>query len=423
MIFKTTPATAMPADLVRIKVIATSLLAGCFCLYLVSKGLAPTYPVFGFVAAFAEAATIGGLADWYAVVSLFRHPLNLPIPHTAIIPRNQATIGDKIGEFIEVHFLDRGPVDAKLAQIDFALLMADWLKGARRSTALAGFLIRLLPDSMRAAEASGIRRMMQEKLADELAALDVRPLAAAALRAFAEQGRHRVLLDRLLRLLEETLERPEIAATIRDKVKAEIPSLLKLYRADGFLSRRILEAAATFLAEVRHDADHPLRREFDAVVASFADRLETDPGYAHTLTNLKEAALGHHELGALLDAMWAKAKAYVAAAAGSDHSVLQGEIARLMMEFGSTLEADPRMRAEINSAILAVLTGFVAREKKSISTFVSDQVKSWDMSQLIGLIEANIGKDLQYIRLNGTIIGGTIGVVLHAIELLIGFYQ
>ena len=408
-----------PADLARMKLIATTLLVACFCLFLVSKTLLSVHPIFGFVAAFAEAATIGGLADWYAVVSLFRHPLNLPIPHTAIIPQNQKRIGDKLGQFIETHFLARGPVEAKLREIDIASFMAGWLKNARSSAALSRFLIRLLPDAMKAAEASGLRGFVEGEVGAQLQRIDIGPLAASGLRAFVAQGRHRLLLDKLLHLLEQTLEKPEFAAGIRDKVKSEMPTLLRLYRADGYLSRRILAAAGAFLTELRHDPDHQLRQEFDDLLANFADRLETDPGYGRTMASLKDAFLAREEVAEFLNAIWENAKTYAASAAEGDNSMLQRRIARLSMAIGEALAADPRMRTEINAAILTLLTRFVEQEKTGVSTFVSDQVKSWDMGQLIGLIEANIGKDLQYIRLNGTIIGGAIGIVLHTIETLI----
>src|SRR6202043_2726934 len=138
---------ARAAELRRVKALATLVLAGTLALFVTAKALLPLHPAFGFVAAFAEAATIGGLADWYAVVALFRRPLGLPIPHTAIIQSNQHRIADKLGEFIEVHFLEPGPVEAKLSEIDFACFIADWLRDRKRSTDLARFVLRLLPEA------------------------------------------------------------------------------------------------------------------------------------------------------------------------------------------------------------------------------------------------------------------------------------
>ncbi len=139
---------ARAAELRRVKALATLVLAATLALFVIAKLLLPVHPVFGFVAAFAEAATIGGLADWYAVVALFRRPLGLPIPHTAIIQSNQHRIADKLGEFIEVHFLEAAPVEAKLRQIDFGSFIADWLRDRKRSDDLARFALRLLPEAV-----------------------------------------------------------------------------------------------------------------------------------------------------------------------------------------------------------------------------------------------------------------------------------
>src|SRR3569832_1073949 len=147
---------ARAADLRRVKRQATLVLSGTLALFVVAKLLLHLHPAFGFVAAFAEAATIGGLADWYAVVALFRRPLGLPIPHTAIIQSNQARIADKLGEFIQVHFLDAAPVEAKLKEIDFGSFVADWLRDRKRSDDLARFALRLLPEAVSATESSGL---------------------------------------------------------------------------------------------------------------------------------------------------------------------------------------------------------------------------------------------------------------------------
>src|SRR3954466_12486624 len=144
------------AELRRVKALATLVLAGTLTLFVTAKALLPVHPVFGFVAAFAEAATIGGLADWYAVVALFRRPLGLPIPHTAIIQSNQHRIADKLGEFIEQHFLEAAPIEARLRQVDFATFVADWLRDRKKSDDLARFALRLLPEALGATESSGL---------------------------------------------------------------------------------------------------------------------------------------------------------------------------------------------------------------------------------------------------------------------------
>src|SRR5258708_8077598 len=169
---------ARAAELRRVKALATLVLAGTLALFVTAKLLLPVHPIFGFVAAFAEAATIGGLADWYAVVALFKRPLGLPIPHTAIIQSNQHRIADKLGEFIEVHFLEAGPVEAKLRQIDFATFIADWLRDRKRSTDLARFVLRLLPEAGAATQSPRPMTFLPRRLTPQVQTIHLPPLPA-----------------------------------------------------------------------------------------------------------------------------------------------------------------------------------------------------------------------------------------------------
>jgi uncharacterized membrane-anchored protein YjiN (DUF445 family) len=377
------------------------------------------HPVFGFVAAFAEAATIGGLADWYAVVALFRRPLGLPIPHTAIIQSNQHRIADKLGEFIEVHFLEAAPVEAKLRQIDFGSFIADWLRDRKRSEDLARFALRLLPEAVSATETSGLMTFISRRITAKLMSIDLAPLAAGTLRGFVQEGRHQGLLDDILRAMHQTLTQAETMAVIREKIRDELPTLLKLYRADRFLVNRIVASATTFFEEVRNDPKHPFRGEFDRMLLSFVDRLGTDKAFADRIDGLKRDLLARPELGDLARNVWSNARAFIERSASGETQVLQQILARMFAEAGEALAGDGELRAEINQGLVAVLTTVIAEQKSGVSTFISDQVKAWDMGQLIALIEINIGRDLQYIRFNGSLIGGLAGLTLYTLEYLL----
>ena len=410
---------ARAAELRRVKALATLVLAGTLAVFITAKSLLHVHPVFGFVAAFAEAATIGGLADWYAVVALFRRPLGLPIPHTAIIQANQHRIADKLGEFIELHFLEAAPVDAKLRQIDFGSFIADWLRDRKRSTDLARFTLRLLPEAVSATETSGLMMFITRRIGTQLQSIDLAPLAAGTLHGFVAEGRHQGLLDDMLRAVHQTLTQPETMAVIRDKIRGEMPTLLKLYRADKFLVNRIVASATTFFEEVRNDPKHPFRGEFDRMILSFVDRLGSDRNFADRLDGLKRDLLARPELGALARNLWSNARSFIERSASGETQVLQQHLTRMFMEAGEALAADSELRGEINQGLVAVFRTFIADQKSGVSSFISDQVKAWDMGQLISLIEINIGKDLQYIRFNGSLIGGLAGLGLYTIEVLL----
>ena len=407
------------AELRRVKALATLVLAATLALFVVAKWLLSVHPVFGFIAAFAEAATIGGLADWYAVVALFKRPLGLPIPHTAIIQSNQARIADKLGEFIQVHFLEAGPVEAKLNEIDFGSFVADWLRDRKRSDDLARFALRLLPEAVSATETSGLMTFIIRRMSSQLQAIDLAPLVAGTLRGFVADGRHQILFDDLLRVMHETLNQNETMAMIREKVRAELPTLLRLYRADKFLVNKIVASATAFFNEVRSDPKHPFRGEFDRMVLSFVDRLGTDQAYIDRIDGLKRDLLARPELADLVRTVWANTRSFIERSASGETQVLQHHLAGMFVAAGEALAGDAELRGEINKGLVAVLRSFVADQKSGVSTFISDQVKSWDMAQLISLIEINIGRDLQYIRFNGSLIGGLAGLALYSVESLL----
>ncbi|MHC2274523.1 uncharacterized membrane-anchored protein YjiN (DUF445 family) [Bradyrhizobium diazoefficiens] len=407
------------AELRRVKALATLVLASTLALFVVAKWLLPVHPAFGFIAAFAEAATIGGLADWYAVVALFKRPLGLPIPHTAIIQSNQARIADKLGEFIQVHFLEAGPVEAKLNEIDFGSFVADWLRDRKRSEDLARFALRLLPEAFSATETSGLMTFIIRRMSSQLQAIDLAPLAAGTLRGFVAEGRHQILFDDLLRVMHDTLNQKETMAMIREKVRAELPTLLRLYRADKFLVNKIMASATAFFNEVRSDPKHPFRGEFDRMVLTFVDRLGTDQAYIDRIDGLKRDLLARPELADLARTVWANTRSFIERRASGETQVLQHHLVGMFVAAGEALAGDAELRGEINKGLVTVLRSFVADQKSGVSTFISDQVKAWDMAQLISLIEINIGRDLQYIRFNGSLIGGLAGLALYSVEFLL----
>jgi uncharacterized membrane-anchored protein YjiN (DUF445 family) len=415
-----TPSDAQrAAELKRVKAQATLVLVGALTLFVVAKWLLHVHPAFGFVAAFAEAATIGGLADWYAVVALFKRPLGLPIPHTAIIQSNQHRIADKLGEFIEVHFLEAAPIEAKLRQVDFGSFVADWLRDRKRSDDLARFALRLLPEAFSATETSGLMTFVTRRMTTQLQTIDLAPLAAATLHAFVEQGRHQGLLDDLLRIVHDTLAQKDTMAVIREKIRAELPTLLKLYRADKFLVNRIVASADSFFEEVRGDPNHPFRGEFDRMLLSFVDRLGTDASYGERIDGLKRDLLARPELTELARNIWSNMRSFVERSASGETQVLRHHLAGMFAAAGEALVGDAELRGEINQGLVTVLRSFIADQKSGVSSFISDQVKAWDMAQLISLIEINIGKDLQYIRFNGSLIGGLAGLALYTVEFLL----
>lgn len=400
----------------RVKWAATVLLVGTAVLFAVARHYEPTHWAWGYVAAFASAATVGGLADWYAVVALFRRPLGLPIPHTAIIPRNHERIADNLGAFIETNFLAPEAVGKKLGEVDFAAQIADWLGDAERSAALAGFTTRLLPQLLTAIDQSGLRRFLGNRVRAELERVQLAPLAGGLLSAVMETGRHQRVLNELLGALDKVLTNDETLGLLREKIRHELPALFNLYRADAYLLRKIVASTTSFIEEARKDPGHPLRREFDGFVAGFIVRLRTSPEFARRAERLKHDLLARPEIGALADGTWDSLRAFIESDATSGQSQIRRQLETILVDAGRQLARDPAIRAEINLGMVRLLGDFVQSQKSGVGRFIADQVKGWDIDVLIGRIELTVGRDLQYIRFNGAMIGGLAGLVLHALD-------
>jgi uncharacterized membrane-anchored protein YjiN (DUF445 family) len=198
-----------------------------------------------------------------------------------------------------------------------------------------------------------------------------------------------------------------------------LPTLLKLYRADKYLVNKIVASATAFFEEVHRDPKHPFRGEFDRMVLSFVDRLGSDPNYADRIDALKRDLLARPELADLARHIWSNARAFIEQSASGENPLLQKYLAAMFVKAGEALAGDSELRAEINQGLVAVVRSVIADQKSGVSSFISDQVKAWDMGQLISLIEINIGRDLQYIRFNGSLIGGLAGLSLYTAEFLL----
>ena len=404
------------AALKRVKLAATLLLVGTAALFAVARHYEPAHWAWGYVASFAAAATVGGLADWYAVVALFRRPLGLPIPHTAIIPRNHQRIAENLGAFIETNFLAPEAVEKKLGEVDFAAQVAEWLSDRERSEALAGFAIKLLPQTLTAIDQSGLRTFLGERVRAELERVELAPLAAGLLSAVTETGRHQRLLNELLVALDKVLTNEETLAALREKIRKELPALFNLYRADAYLLRKIVASTTAFIEEARGDPDHALRREFDGFVRGFIERLRHSADFAARAERLKHDLLARPEVVALADGAWDSLRAFIERDAASEQSQIRRQLETMLVDIGGQLARDAAIRAEINRGMVRVLTDFVQSQKSGVGRFIADQVRGWDIDVLIGRIELTVGRDLQYIRFNGALIGGLAGLALHGLE-------
>jgi len=399
----------------RMKWIATGLLVLAALVYVVSEKLDYYY-----LAAFSEAAMVGALADWFAVVALFRRPLNLPIPHTAIIPRNKDRIARGLSEFIEQNFLSSAAVVQRIAEFRPAHTLCQWLLKPDNVDTVAGYATRFVAHALTAVDDERVRRFLHQSIAGMSRNVDFAAAAAQVLDVLTENKRHHALLDAALRGLDDLLAKEETRRFIAVEVAKSAPLLKRIsdwlqLDLDERAALKIAELAIAKVHEVRQDRDHELRRRFDDFVAEFIGRLKTDEALRRRVDAIRDELLESPALGSYIGSLWQDFRAWLSADLRGGKSVTHERIAAMVRAFGARLEADREIRQWIDEQILTAIPPLVEEHRAKIGRFVEDQINGWQEEKLVEELERHIGPDLQYIRINGTLVGGLAGLAIAAL--------
>jgi uncharacterized membrane-anchored protein YjiN (DUF445 family) len=397
---------------------ATGLLLAAAAVYAVARAYESRHPAVGYVRAFCEAAMIGGLADWFAVTALFRHPLGVPLPHTAIIPANKARIGEALGRFVERNFLSTDVIAAKLAEADLAGNAARWLAQPERSAGLAGHVARMLPHLLDAVGDEPVRQFLNRQVRDGLQRIEMAPLAADVLETLTAGNRHRELVDEVIEQTRRLLSEAEPA--LRARVREKTAWLWKKLGVDEAISDRLIAAAEEALAEAAVDPTHAWRQRFTELVREYVVRLRTSPEYAQRAEALKQALLDHPVLGSYIGSVWDEVRARVREDTASEDSAIRASLRAGLQRLADALLAEPAVREALDAGMRKAITEIVETRRNEIAELIAQTVRRWDARTVSDRIERAIGRDLQYIRINGTVIGGLVGVVIHAVSSAIG---
>jgi len=338
------------------------------------------------------------------------------MPHTAIIASNRTRIAESFGAFVHDQFLQPGPIGEKLRSVDFAALAAEWIADDQRSVAMSRFILKLAPQALKATEETGLKDFVAGRALAQLKALELAPFASRLFAAAIEDGRHQRLFDELLVGLHKLLSDETMLNAIREKIRHELPTIFNIFRADAYLVRRFVALISQAIDEAKNDREHPFRRDFDRFAREFVERLASSPELALRSERLKREFLARPEIGDLAEGLWLSFVAFVDEDARGDNSLLLRHMANFLADVGRKLSQEPRLRAEINIGAVKTLQAFIDNNKSEIARFITNQIKAWDVDRMIDIIELNIGRDLQYIRLNGTFVGGLAGLVLFAAE-------
>ena len=391
------------------KRVATGLLV-FMTLVFVATGFLPQTVLVGYVRAFAEAAMVGALADWFAVTALFRHPLGLPIPHTAIVPRRKDQIGASLGRFVRDHFLNREALTPRLARIDFAAGVGRWLarpENARRlSGDAAGFCAWLLD----AADDRTLRALLTENLHLGLRGLRVAPLLGRLLDLLASADRHQRLMDQAVRIAREQLDENRFA--IRLRIGEQSPWWIPKF-VDEELYDRIVTEIERFLDSVGTDESHPARQKFNAEARAFIERLKHDPELIARVEALKDEVLSHPAVDAYLTSLWERVSGFLRAETAKEDSELKRRLEQGLVSFAEAVLVNDGMRVQINRWLGDAILHIVGNYRDEMAGVIEDTVRAWDARDATRRIELQVGRDLQFIRINGTLVGGLAGLLIH----------
>jgi uncharacterized membrane-anchored protein YjiN (DUF445 family) len=417
------------AALRRMKRIALAMLA-CAVAGLAVSHLAVANggpPAWGWLGAFCEAAAVGAMADWFAVVALFRHPLGLPLPHTAIVTVNKARIADSLAEFVRDHFLEPQALLQKLEALDPASRLAAWLNDpqrmragveAARQWAIAG--IDLFDDAR-------MRSATMSLIVEQVRTWNAAATTAEALTMLTQGGRHQVLLDAALQKVAGFLAEDEVRSRVADLMvrhaRREWPTVVGLVDkvtpvariADGLAGK----LSASILGELRDvlmQPEHPVRLRYEAWVRRFIERLREDPELAESFDRVKARAVDDPVVRDYVASVWSHLKAALRADLAEPESAIVRHIEQGLADAGARIASDSALRASLNEHLLSAAGEIAGRLRDGATEHIAQTVKAWEDEQLVEELELAVGKDLQFIRLNGTLVGGVVGLLLYALQ-------
>jgi uncharacterized membrane-anchored protein YjiN (DUF445 family) len=390
---------------------ATLLLAVAAVVFVVARVLESSYGFWmGALRATAEASLVGGLADWFAVTALFRHPMGIPIPHTAIVPRRKDRVGRTLGMFVQRNFMSRPVVEAKLRTLRVGERLAEWLSDPANARLIARQTITAVSSGIQTLDDSHIEPLVERSVASRVRAFRVAPVLARLMEVLTEGDRHQDLFEDFVRGAARTVDQNR--EMIRERIEKESPWWLP-EAVDDKIYRKVLGSIERTLAEIEQDPEHPLRKRFDRSVREFMERLDHSPEMAEKIERWKEELLATDTMKRFSSSLWSDSRAAIVRYAEREDAIREGSaVERGITAFAEHVRSDPDLLEKLNEAIVDVAIYLVERYQDDVGEFIAITVASWDPDHTSKRVELAIGRDLQFIRINGTLVGGLAGLVL-----------
>jgi uncharacterized membrane-anchored protein YjiN (DUF445 family) len=370
--------------------------------------------------AFSEAAMVGGIADWFAVVALFRHPLGIPIWHTAIIPTKKNEIGENLGNFVSEEFLNREKLEIKLNEFNFATKASDWLSQEENADKIANVVaVNIIPGILKTIKDEDIKRFIQVQFKEKLEGINFGNWVAVALEPLQKGDLKNQMLTNLLEVMSSELTNNK--DLIRQKVKASTP-LLSFGLADKSITEGVFNGLQDFLNEAKKP-ESAVRLKIDEYIFNFLEKVRNSEEMRVKINDMILGFVGKKEVQDYINGIWDEIKLSITNDLNKgDDSSIKNRISNLIQTFGNGIKEDPIMIDKINNFIKDDLLSVLLNNKKVIGDLISSTVKSWDGKEVSEKLELEIGKDLQYIRINGTLVGGVIGLIIYGVEQLYHYF-
>jgi len=406
---------ARQAALDSMKRRATGLLVFATVLFVVARALESRWSWLAIVRATAEAGMVGGLADWFAVTALFRHPLGIPIPHTAIVPAKKDRVGRTLGAFVQRNFLTRDVIEHRLRSMQVGLRLAEWLADADNARTIARSAATAMSSAAQMLRDEDVQEMIDRSLAERVRAMHLAPVLGKVLTVMTEGDRHQEVLDEVIELASRVVN--DNSEVIRNRIEQETPWWIPT-AVDEKIFKRVLGAIQRLLKELSADPNHALRQRFDASLREFIARLNTSPEFAARVDAWKEEFLDNDAARRFSASIWQDGKAALARFASNPDSKAPSVIETALTTFGQKAIEDPVLLAKMDEFAVDVAVFLVGRYQDEVAELIATTVSAWDPEVTSKRVELAIGRDLQFIRINGTIVGGLAGMLIFLISSL-----
>lgn len=395
---------------------ATGLLILTGAIFLVVHVFTDSRGIWGFIEAAAEAGVVGGMADWFAVTALFRHPLGVPIPHTAVITKGKDAFGQSLGEFVANNFLNADQLTLRLTDLDPARYAGRWLIAPGNAAIAAKQAASIVAGVADALNDEEVQANLQQAIEGRLRKVEAAPLLGRAIDAAMEGGHHHALFDAVLSGLERTLA--ENREVLRDRITQESPWWVP-EPVDEIVFEKVYVGINNFLADLAADPNHEIRRHIDRQASELALKLVHSPELIARGEELKAELLDHPEFKAWSQGLWEDIKAALRRAAAEPESELRTRLEMWARELGHRLMDDAALRERVNTWVVSLASAVASNSGPEVTKMISSTVEKWDAEETSGRLELLLGRDLQFIRINGTLVGGLVGVLIHTLVVLL----